>query len=103
MDNLGGVNLSDNSLPGCFYACSVTPIVGPRFECLNCRATAAGRINVCLRCEPRLHEEGGHAENHVFAIKMPPRVVDAAAHVEGLGGAGRAARDAPEGDNCLIM
>ena len=80
----------------------VTPIVGPRFECLHCRSTAEGRFNVCLKCEPRLHEPGGHTQNHAFCIKMPPRVADAVEHAEGLGrAAGGQARY--EGTNCSIM
>lgn len=50
---------------------SVTPIVGPRFECLHCPEDVAGRFNVCFRCEPQLHDPGRHPENHAFDRKMP--------------------------------
>lgn len=52
----------------------VTPIVGPRFECLHCPTDFTGRFNVCFRCEPQLHVAGGHPENHAFDRKMPANV-----------------------------
>jgi len=36
-------------------------IVGPRFQCLHCRA-----FDCCLKCEPKLHKV--HPKDHVFAI-----------------------------------
>mgnify|MGYP007047724179 CR=1 FL=1 len=51
--------------------CAVEPIVGPRFECLHCRSTADGYFNVCIDCEPRLHEPGAHPAGHSFRPIMP--------------------------------
>jgi len=85
--------------------CRANPIVGPRFECLHCPTTAAGRFNACYKCEVQLHAPGGHAPDHAFQHKMPPDVgaADAGGGGSGGGGGGGGVAAGGGGGNCAIM